>query len=62
MFRIGLLVHMGPEMSINRLYMWVYLVNTKSQHAQYSSHWTCMASRLRHIFEFERFPIDLRHF
>ena len=33
------------------------MVNTKSQHAQYSSHWTCMASRLRHIFEFDGFPL-----
>ena len=61
MFRRGFLVPRGPETSTNRL-QWVYMVNTKSQHAQYSSHWTCMASTLRHIFEFERFPIDLRCF
>ena len=33
------------------------MVNTKSQHAQYSSHWTCMASRLRHILEFDGCPL-----
>ena len=46
----------GPERSTNRLW-WVYIVNIKCQHAQYTSHWMCMAPLLRHISEFDGFPL-----
>ena len=33
------------------------MVNTKCQHAQYTSHWMYMAPLLRHISEFDGFPL-----
>ena len=33
------------------------MVNTKCQHAQYTSHCMCMAPLLRHISEFDGFPL-----
>ena len=56
MFRRSFRVLRGPERSTNRLW-WVYIVNTKCQHAQHTSHWTVMAPRLRHISEFDSFPL-----
>ena len=64
MFRRSFRVPRGPERSTNRLW-WVYMVNTKCQHAQYTSHWILMAPLLRHISEFDSFPlicVDLRWF
>ena len=54
MFRRSFRVSRGSKRSINRLWR-VYIVNTKCQHAQYTSHWTVMAPLLRHISEFDVF-------
>ena len=46
MFRRSVRVPRGPERSTNRLW-WVYIVNTKCQHAQYTSHWILMTPYFR---------------